>query len=98
MSVKYKHTVKAIGTNFELSCLFGLIITLADFVWLCHDILVNGISVTYCIIGSSLLIGALGIIFIIYRHNSHLVHKFNHQLLKKKVKIAHYKQKHTVVH
>jgi len=94
MSIKYKHTIKAIGTNFELSCIFGLIITVADFMWLCHDILTNGFSITYSIIGSFLVIGILGIIFIIYRHNSHLVHKFNHQLLKKKVKIERYKTKH----
>lgn len=94
MKIVHKHTIKALTTNFELSCLFGLLITLGDFVWLCHDVMQNGISGTYIFVGSMLLIGLIGILYIIYRHNIALVRRLNKKLLTNKVKVVRKRAKH----
>lgn len=94
MSVIHKHTIKAVATNFELSCIFGLVITLGDFVWLIHDVIDNGISTTYCVVGMLLIVGMLGLVYIIYRHNISLVRRLNRKLLAHKIKVVHKKIKH----
>lgn len=86
---KQKH-INAFLTNFELACELAIIITTADLIWLLHDILQNGLSIVYSLIGILLIIGLVGTSFVVYRHHNHYtkksIKKYYKQRRKKKAK------------
>ncbi len=61
--------LKASLTNFELACIAGVVIIVSDMTWLAHDIIHNGFSIIYGVIGGGMLIGLLSTIAVIVRHN-----------------------------
>ena len=79
------HT-RAFLTNFEMACEFGILITAADVVWLLHDILTNGVSLSYILIGILLLIGLIGLVYVIYRHHLHYTHRLIQRIINRRAK------------
>lgn len=69
MSINGTARLEALRSNFELACLFGVIIVVADFIWLCKDISHNGFTLVYGLIGLLMIIGCIGTVFVIVRHN-----------------------------
>lgn len=73
--------VRAALTNFELACVAGIAVIIADMTWLAHDILVNGFSTTYGFIGTLMLVGLGSTIGVVIRHNNaHVVHHLHNDL------------------
>lgn len=70
-------------TNFELACEVAALICAADLVWLLHDILLNGMSIWYGIIGTGLTVGFVGILIVIYRHHKVYTNRLLSKISKK---------------
>lgn len=71
--------IKAYLTNFEVALEAGILVIIADILWLLHDILVNGLSVYYTSIGLLMSIGLLISIYALYKHHR----AYTHRLMKK---------------
>lgn len=72
--LKQTHT-KAFLTNFEIACEAGIIALAADLIWLTHDIIANGLSVTYVVVGTGLFVGLVLTTFAAVRHHMHYTHR-----------------------
>ena len=55
-------------TDFEIVSLSGVIALGGDFIWLTHDLIVNGVSITYLIIAIGLGMGIVGTLYALRRH------------------------------
>lgn len=67
---------RAFLTNFEIACEFAIIALLADLLWLSHDVVQNGFSLCYGLVGTGLTLGILGTSFALIRHHKYYVHRF----------------------
>lgn len=65
-----KSIISGIISDFEAVALAGALVIGADMFWLLHDILTNGISIVYTVIGLMMLSGFTLTIMVIYRHNA----------------------------
>ena len=74
--ISTEHT-KAFLTNFEMACEFSAITVAADLIWVAHDILINGLAISYVVIAVLLLIGLIGTIYVLYRHHKAYVHRLS---------------------
>lgn len=81
---KRLHTKAFLG-NFELACIFGIWICTTDLVWLTHDILSNGLSVWYVVVGFGLIVGNLGTLFVLVRHHQQYFRKLIHKRIERLV-------------
>lgn len=72
--------LNALLTNFELIALAGVISLSADFIWVCHDVLVNGMSISYGLIAFGLITGIILTSIVWFRHN------WNYTLKLEKIK------------
>lgn len=87
MRINPEEHKRAFLSNFELACEFGVLICIADLLWLAYDIISNGLSITYCLIGIMLLIGLFGTLYVLIRHHKTYTHRiFIKQLKKKRLK------------
>lgn len=85
--------VRAALTNFELAAIAGVAVILADMVWLTHDIVVNGFSVWYGIVGSMMILGLSATVGVIARHNRAHVVRTTHTELKAELRNCKRKSK-----
>lgn len=69
-----------------MACEFAVLITGADLTWLLHDVIANGISITYGIIGGLLVIGLIGTMYVLYKHHTHYTHRLVHRYINKRAK------------
>lgn len=69
MSVKDPHTA-ALRTDFELVCQASIVALVADLGWVFHDVLQNGMSLSYGFIGTGLVIGIVGTAWVLIRHHN----------------------------
>lgn len=88
------HKIQAFRTNFELVCLFAVVALVADLGWVVHDVISNGISLAYILIGSGLAIAIAGTIWVMIRHNSVVVREIRHARLLTKLAAVKHKTKH----
>lgn len=86
-SIRSRATLKALGSYFEIACIMSLVVIAADMTWLLHDILINGLSITYTIIGTGMLIGFIGTLYVTIAHNRSVSGKHCHRLLQSKLDI-----------
>ena len=75
---------RAFLTHFEMACEFAVLITSADLIWLLHDVIANGLSITYIIVGSALLIGLLGTAYVLYKHHKRFTHRLIHKYINRR--------------
>ena len=54
--------------DFEIVSLAGVTALVGDLIWLCHDLIVNGFSITYLVVAIGLLIGIIGTFLALHRH------------------------------
>jgi hypothetical protein len=94
MSIETRHRLSAMRSHFELACIAGMAVIVADILWLSHDIYVNGFSIVYGVIGSFMIIGLIATVIIVYQHNSKIVRYLNKTLLESKLDKLHRKLKH----
>lgn len=78
--------VRAALTNFELACIAGVTVIIADMTWLTHDIIHNGFSAAYGFIGTMMLVGLVSTIAVIVRHNIDHVGRSTHHELKSELR------------
>lgn len=95
MSAISSNRMKALSSNFEIVCIVSTIALIGDMVWLTHDILVNGMSLWYAIVGSGLITGIIGTITVLIRHYRTSVYWLNKETLKEKLKIAKARLRHS---
>ena len=85
MKTHLKHILLSAGTLFELACIAGIIVIVADMTWLLHDILTNGLSIWYGLIGSFMLIGLCMTVLVTVRHNIEKTKKLDNKTLRIKL-------------
>jgi len=76
-----KRHIDAFLTNFELACQLSMIVIAADMIWLIHDVLANGLSVTYSVIFTLMVIGFIGTGYVIHRHHVDYTNKLKKRFL-----------------
>lgn len=74
--------LKAFMSHFELACEFGILVILTDLGWLSHDILSNGLSLSYVLIGLGLITGLVGTSYVLYRHHRVYTHRYGARLAR----------------
>lgn len=67
--------IKAFKTNFELAVIFGIIIIIADMIWLAKDVTANGLSFTYVVIAVLMVISFIGTVLVLLRHHDMQIRK-----------------------
>ncbi len=85
MTVDQKARYRAFRTHFEVACIMGIVVIAADMTWLAHDIVINGFSIWYGFIGAGMLIGLIGTLIVVVRHNRWHVKKTCKKHLKTKL-------------
>lgn len=61
-----KHLIK---DHFDYAVVASILITLGDIVWLTHDIVLNGFSYTYLMIGIIFTLGNIGLYLSLKKHH-----------------------------
>lgn len=91
-SVRTKSRLQALGSYFEMACVFSLVVILADMTWLLHDIIDNGMSIMYGIIGALMVIGFVGTVYVTIAHNQSMSNKHCHKIMLGKLDVLKRKQ------
>lgn len=90
-----KMHIKLLKSPFELACIFGAWICATDLLWLLHDIAVNGISITYCIILIGLITGLVGTVICLIHHHQEAFTAYRKKLLRDSLKARrHHRNNH----
>lgn len=69
MNASTKCHVKAMRETIEISLIAGCVALFSDLVWLSHDILVNGLSIIYTLVGLGLFSGLILTGVALYHHH-----------------------------
>jgi len=85
--------IKALKESIELTIIGGLVALVADLGWLLHDILTNGLSIYYILVGTGLLTGTIITASALFAHHDKSVHKITKKLMKEKVSIQRAKRR-----
>jgi len=69
MRLTTKCHLKALSNTVELSLAASVTALVADVCWLAHDVITNGMSVTYAAVGTGLVIGLSVTVYAMIRHH-----------------------------
>lgn len=71
-------------TSFEVAAGAGIFALVSDEFWLLHDILTNGLSIWYILVGIGLLVGIIVTGYAWYHHHKHVIKKRMRRAEKRK--------------
>lgn len=84
-ALKLKAHIKAMSSTMEIIIIASVIALIADFGWVCHDVIDNGISFWYGLIGGGLMIATLMTVYALRKHHLDSVENGAKLLLSQKI-------------
>jgi hypothetical protein len=94
MSAKHKAHLASFRSNFELMCLFAVLVITADMAWVIRDMIANNYEVFYFFLLGTLGIGNVGTIYILWTHHAKLVRKVRRTIMMDKLRYNRWLKKH----
>lgn len=75
--------IKALSSGVELALVSGVVSLGADVLWLAHDVVANGMSVIYGMVGSGLMTGILIAVYALCKIHTGKVNKAHKSIVLK---------------
>ncbi len=84
-TLKLRAHIKAMSNTMEVIIIASVIALVSDFCWVCHDVIDNGMSISYAFIGGGLFLATVMTAYALRKHHHDAVENGIKTLLSEKI-------------